>query len=212
MCIIGLTGGYCAGKNEVARILTQYGWEVIDVDKLGHAALLQVSDQLIRSFGESIRKEDGGIDRKKLGAIVFSDKNQLNVLESTVHPVMLSLLDHEIGKAQKNRVEKLCINAALLYRFPQIKCCRAIIEVRSPLYQKIMRAQERDHLSIAGALQRIENQKYLWSMRPQGEIPIYMLWNVGTYAELEANTAVLLRKFVSDDRKQSILTDDEFCR
>jgi len=40
MQIIGLTGGYCAGKNEVARILEKYGWEVADVDKLGHAALL----------------------------------------------------------------------------------------------------------------------------------------------------------------------------
>jgi len=38
-------------------------------------------------------------------------------------------------------------------------------------------------------------------MRPQGGIPIYMLWNVGNFAELEANTAVVLRKIVSDDRK-----------
>ncbi|HBK58007.1 MAG TPA: dephospho-CoA kinase [Spirochaetaceae bacterium] len=200
MCIIGLTGGYCAGKNEVANILVRYGWDVIDVDKLGHVALLQVSDQLINTFGDSIRKEDGSLDRKKLGEIVFSDKKKLNILESIVHPLTLSLLDQEIEKAQENRVKKICINAALLYRFPQVKCCKAVIEVRAPLYQRIMRAQERDHVSMAGALQRIENQKYLWEMRPHEGIPIYMLWNTRTFADLEADTAVILRKIVGDDR------------
>ncbi|MEN6499105.1 MAG: dephospho-CoA kinase [Rectinema sp.] len=200
MCIIGLTGGYCAGKNEVANILVRYGWDVIDVDKLGHAALLQVSDQLINTFGDSIRKEDGSVDRKKLGEIVFSDKKMLNVLESIVHPLTLSLLDQEIKKAQENRVKEICINAALLYRFHQVKYCKAVIEVRAPLYQRIMRAQERDHVSMAGALQRIENQKYLWGMRPHEGIPIYMLWNTRTFADLEADTAVILRKIVGDDR------------
>jgi dephospho-CoA kinase len=201
MRIIGLTGGYCAGKNEVAKILTQYGWKVVDVDKLGHAALLQVSDQLIQVFGESILKEDGTIDRKKLGAMVFSDKNRMNALEARVHPAMLSLLDKEVEEAQKNHAEKFCINAALLYRFPQITLCKAVIEVRSPLYQRILRAQQRDRLSITGALERIKNQKYLWDMRPNEGIPIYMLWNSGSYAELEASTAVLLNKIIGNDRK-----------
>lgn len=200
MCSIGLTGGYCAGKNEVANILVRYGWNVIDVDKLGHAALLQVSEQLINTFGDSIRKKDGGIDRKRLGEIVFSDKKKLNVLESMVHPLTLSLLDQEIEKAQENRVKKICINAALLYRFPQVKYCKAVIEVRAPLYQRIMRAQVRDHVSMAGALQRIENQKYLWDMRPHESIPIYMLWNTRTYADLEADTAFILKNIVGDDR------------
>jgi dephospho-CoA kinase len=200
MCIIGLTGGYCAGKNEVAKILAHHGWAVVDVDTLGHAALLQVSDQLIHTFGESIRKEDGGLDRKKLGEIVFSEKKKLQVLESIVHPLTLSLLDQKIAEAQKNRVRRFCINAALLYRFPQLQDCSAVIEVRAPLYQRIMRARERDMLPMASALQRVENQKYLWDMRPQGRIPLYMLWNTGTFAELEAKTVAILQKIGDADR------------
>jgi len=71
MCSIGLTGGYCAGKNEVANILVRYGWNVIDVDKLGHAALLQVSEQLINTFGDSIRKKMGHRPKKARGDSFF---------------------------------------------------------------------------------------------------------------------------------------------
>jgi dephospho-CoA kinase len=201
MQIIGLTGGYCAGKNEVAGILADYGWEVVDVDKLGHAALLQVSDQLIEIFGESIRKDDGSIDRKTLGTIVFSDKNRLGALETTVHPAMLSMLDGEIEKARNNGRGEFCINAALLYRFPQINLCDAVIEVRASLYQRVLRAQRRDRLSIHGALERIMDQKYLWDLRPKEGVPIYMLWNSGSNAELKISTEALLNKIATNARK-----------
>lgn len=201
MQIIGLTGGYCTGKNEVAGVLADYGWEVVDVDKLGHAALLQISDQLIKIFGESIKKEDGTIDRKRLGTIVFSDKNRLDALEATVHPAILSLLNEEIEKSNHNTVEKFCINAALLYRFPQTHLCNAVIEVRAPLYQRILRAQRRDDLSMNAALERIKSQKYLWDMRPKEGVPVYMLWNSGSSAELKISTEELLNKIAANGGK-----------
>jgi len=74
MCSIGLTGGYCAGKNEVANILVRYGWNVIDVDKLGHAGALAGVGAAHKHFWRLYTKKDGGIDRKRLGEIVFQIK------------------------------------------------------------------------------------------------------------------------------------------
>jgi len=201
MFILGLTGGYCAGKNEVAIILEKCGWRLTDVDELGHAALPLVCDELVDAFGSSILKEDGSIDRKKLGSLVFNDTEQLKKLENIVHPAMLSLLDEEIEKAQQNIIEKLCINAALLYRFPQLDSCDAIIEVRAPIYLRIARAMQRDHLSFDEALNRISSQKDLWRKRSSICVPIYMLWNLQSLDELEADTLQLLKR-IEDEIKQ----------
>ena len=78
--IIGLTGKSCAGKDEVASILSSFGYYVIDEDKLGHEALRANRDSLISEFGEGILS-DGEVDRKKLGSIVFSDPMKLKKLE-----------------------------------------------------------------------------------------------------------------------------------
>lgn len=75
MIVAGLTGKYCAGKNTIAALFEQNGFIHIDVDKLGHAALPKIQDQLLSHFGEKIL-EDGVINRKKLGSIVFSDPEE----------------------------------------------------------------------------------------------------------------------------------------
>ncbi len=198
MFLLGLTGGYCAGKNEVANILEKSGWKIVDVDKLGHAALPLVCNELIDAFGDSILKEDCSIDRKRLGSLVFNDRERLKILENIVHPAMLSLLDKEIKKAQENSIEKLCINAALLYRFPQLDLCDAVIEVRAPLYLRIIRAVQRDHLSFDEALNRISSQKELWTNRSSISVPIYMLWNLKSLDKLESDTLELLKRIESE--------------
>jgi dephospho-CoA kinase len=190
--ILGLTGGYCAGKNEVAALLAQKGWHVIDVDKLGHAALAIVSKELAEAFGDAIVAQNGSIDRTRLGQIVFSDEAQLEKLESIVHPAMLALLDQAIASAMQDKEDKFCINAALLYRFPQVTSCRAILEVRAPLYLRIKRAHHRDSIGIEEALKRIDRQRTFWAMRPE-KIPIYMVWNTMTSVELASSVARVLQ-------------------
>ena len=75
--IIGLTGGYCAGKNEAALCIEESGFRVIDVDKLGHKALELKTEALVRAFGRGILNPRGEIDRRALGAIVFADPETL---------------------------------------------------------------------------------------------------------------------------------------
>ena len=72
--IIGLTGKICAGKDTFASLLPEDRFAVIDVDALGHEALAENKDKVAEAFGADVIRSDGTVDRKKLGAIVFSDK------------------------------------------------------------------------------------------------------------------------------------------
>ena len=89
MLKVGLTGGLASGKTHVARQLEDLGCHVIHADRIGHEALEPGSEgyeQVVAEFGREIVKAEGGIDRKALGVMVFSDPERLTTLTSLVHP------------------------------------------------------------------------------------------------------------------------------
>ena len=88
--VVGLTGKYCAGKNEAARVFAERGFRVVDVDRLGHQALEASRDEIAARFGPGVMDPHGGVDRKKLGKLVFGDRKKLRDLEDIVHPLMVS--------------------------------------------------------------------------------------------------------------------------
>ena len=101
MLKVGLTGGIGAGKSEVSRLLVEHGAVLIDADRIarevvapGTAGLAAVVD----AFGEGVLSEDGGLDRPKLGSIVFADAEKLAVLNSIVHP-LVGARSHELEQA-----------------------------------------------------------------------------------------------------------------
>jgi dephospho-CoA kinase len=90
--LIGLTGNIACGKSTVLAMLRERGAHVIDADHLTHE--LQQPGQpvyhaIVAAFGVNILAEPGGpIDRRKLGAIVFSDPAALQRLEQIIHPAV----------------------------------------------------------------------------------------------------------------------------
>lgn len=87
--VVGVAGKCCAGKDLVTRWLLNRGWREINVDQVGHRALVVLRDQVVETFGEGILSLDrSGIDRKRLGEVVFSDPAELRKLEAIVHPWM----------------------------------------------------------------------------------------------------------------------------
>ena len=116
--VIGLTGKSCSGKDVAASYFAAKGLAVVDVDKLGHEALVANHDLLVETFGKGIEKADGTIDRKALGAIVFSDASQLARLDGISHPWMRSQVVDFIG-----RHEVSIINCALLERMRLVELC-----------------------------------------------------------------------------------------
>jgi dephospho-CoA kinase len=153
---IGLTGMYCAGKNRVAAFLEERGIPVLDVDKLGHAAIEEERDAILRRFGTGILGEAGMIDRKKLGARVFGRGGELAALEGIVHPAANRLTEQWLREREGRRV---VINAALLHKSSAFGSLDAVILVKAPWPVRFIRARRRDRLPWKEILRRFTSQR-----------------------------------------------------
>ncbi|MFE2845675.1 dephospho-CoA kinase [Streptomyces scopuliridis] len=91
MLRLGLTGGIGAGKSEVSRLLTSYGALLIDSDRIAREVVEPGTPGLaavVAEFGPEVLTPDGGLDRPKLGRIVFGDPDRLRALNAIVHPLV----------------------------------------------------------------------------------------------------------------------------
>ena len=118
MKIIGITGGVGSGKSQVLSYLeTQFHAVVCQADHV--AWELQEPEQecylrIVEHFGRTILCDDGTIDRKKLGQIVFGDRDELLVLNEIMHPAVKSKILNRICKARDLGTPYFVIEAALL--------------------------------------------------------------------------------------------------
>ncbi|MFI6510668.1 dephospho-CoA kinase [Streptosporangium sp. NPDC050855] len=88
---VGLTGGIGSGKSEVSKRLAARGAMVIDADKIAREVVEPGTPGLARVvgvFGTGILREDGSLDRERLGSIVFTDSEKLASLNAIVHPLV----------------------------------------------------------------------------------------------------------------------------
>jgi len=91
MKVIGLTGGIASGKSFVATILESCGAVVVDADLLAREVVKPGEPAyraIVETFGEGVVQQDGALDRKALGRIVFADSAARKVLEELTHPVI----------------------------------------------------------------------------------------------------------------------------
>lgn len=115
--IIGLTGPIGAGKNEVAKLLKRRGAFIIDADRLAHTLYSTQSAiwrELVRVFGSRILNRGGTINRKKLGEMVFADKNQLKKLNRIIHPLLREAIVLIAAEKRAEGAKLIVINAAVL--------------------------------------------------------------------------------------------------
>ena len=119
MKIIGITGGVGSGKSAVLNILEQdYQSFVVQADLVAHELMSpgNISYKKIVDFlGEGILNEDKTINRKRLGEVVFSEKEKLEILNSFVHPEVKNKIKELILEMkEKNSCKFFVIEAALL--------------------------------------------------------------------------------------------------
>lgn len=119
MRVIGITGGVGAGKSQVLSFLEKtYKAQVFQADEAGHQVMepgTKAYGQIVDYFGKGILAGDGQIDRRALGALVFSDEKKRKYLNGIIHPAVKALALEEIARAHNEGVCRLfIIEAALL--------------------------------------------------------------------------------------------------
>ena len=130
--VVGLSGGIASGKSSIAALLAAElapaGGAALDCDKLGHRAYdpadgpagVATRDALERAFsadakGGTLLKEDGTVDRTKLGPIVFAAKEKMDDLNAIVWPAIAALAELELGKLGDEGVKIVIMEAAVLF-------------------------------------------------------------------------------------------------
>lgn len=119
MKVLGITGQVGAGKSTILAYLEEkYRAKVIQADAVGHLVMEPETacyQQILACFGKEILAADQKIDRKKLGAIVFADREKLAALNAIVHPAVKDYIRKAVlDKKQKGGVPFVVVEAALL--------------------------------------------------------------------------------------------------
>jgi len=161
MLVIGLTGSIGTGKSEAARQLEALGASIISADQVGHEAYTpntEAWEQVVATFGDDILQEDGEIDRRKLGAVVFSDPSQLEKLNEIMHPRMARMVADKIEAFRGQGVEVVVVEAALLFEAGWDSLVEEVWVTDAPEQAVIERLNQRNGMSEEEARKRISSQ------------------------------------------------------
>ena len=162
MLKVGLTGSIAVGKSFVCSIFRELGCDVLDADQSardvvlpGTAGLKKITDH----FGNDILKENGELDRAKLGAIVFADRESREMLNSIVHPLVFEAQDCWFTDREAKNPDGIAIvDAALMIESGGYKRFTKLIVVWCEPAIQLKRLMARDAISEAEARRRIDAQ------------------------------------------------------
>lgn len=193
MLVLGITGGTGSGKSTVCSYLEKKGAYIIDADLVareivekGRPALCEIKE----AFGEDILFEDGSLDRKKLGRIVFASAQKLNILNEITHKYIIA----EIKKRAQKEVARIAvIDAALLFETELYKLCNKTIAVTADKEERKSRIVRRDSLEEETAKNRIASQMENSYYEKNAD---FIIVNDGTLDELKLKIDKILKELL----------------
>jgi dephospho-CoA kinase len=158
---VGITGGIGVGKSTICSIFEQFEIPVYYADI--RAKMLMHEDpelkkRIRQAFGWDTYDKKDNLNRPYLAKVVFNDPNQLNILNSIVHPAIFEDYNNWVIDQEKLKIAYSIKEAALMFETDSHKQMDKIIVVTSPINTRIDRIVKRDHMKREEVLKRIENQ------------------------------------------------------
>jgi len=159
--VIGLTGGIASGKSTVAAMLRELGAAIVDADGLARAVVAPGSpaaDEIRARFGGSVFTDDGGLDRKKLGALIFDDEEARRDLGRITHPRIAAASQTAIAELAARGADPIFYEAALLVENGLHRGLAGLVVVAIPEDLQLARLMQRDGLEEPEARKRLASQ------------------------------------------------------
>lgn len=156
--MIALTGGIATGKSLVSGFLMELGVELVDTDRISREVVSPGSPVLERIreiWGNKVICQDGTLDRKKLGEIIFSSEEDREKLNSVIHPEIRRVMFLQVRKCRGNIV---FIDIPLFYESKEPIPCNESWLVWCSKEQQIKRLMQRDGIDREEALKRTGSQ------------------------------------------------------
>lgn len=194
--IVGLTGGIASGKSAVAAMLGSLGAGVVDADAVAREVVAPGTEGLrlvVDEFGRDILNGDGTLDRKRLGAVVFSDTRARARLNAILHPRIAALSAQRIAALQITDVPYIVYEAALLVEGGLHRAMSALIVVTSDTSTQQSRMLARDGLDSDEALSRIAAQL---PTADKVAVADFVIENNGSLPELQERARHLHRQLL----------------
>ena len=196
--LVGLTGGIATGKSTVSEMFRQLGCEIIDADLLarevvapGEPALAQIADE----FGRDVIQPDGALDRKKLGAIVFSDPARRKRLEQITHPAIRDRFLRRLADLEARGFAGVVLwDAPVMIESGGYKDMEKLVVVATDEATQTARLRGRDTIDAAEADRKIKSQM---PVADKAKLADYVIDNAGDRTATERQVsevhAALLR-------------------
>ncbi len=198
MKIIGLTGGIASGKSTVARMLAERGARVVDADQLAREVVapgMPGLAEVVETFGETVLRADGSLDRAALGQRVFEAPEARERLEAITHPRIAQRFDEDRSRAQRDGVPVLVYEAALLVETGAHRAVQELVVVIADPAVQIRRVRERDGLGEAAARRRLDAQAPVEQKVAAAD---HVINNGGSLVELERQVQALWEELIDD--------------
>ncbi|MDX8046683.1 dephospho-CoA kinase [Gracilibacillus sp. S3-1-1] len=192
--IIGLTGNIATGKSTISNLLKeQYQLPVIDADIVarqvvepGEHALEEIKD----TFGEELILEDGTLNRKQLGAIIFQDEAKRAQLNKIVHPAIRERMQREKEELVQAGHPFVVMDIPLLFENNLTYLVdKTIVVYTSPTIQ-LQRLMKRNQLTEQEATDRMNSQM---DMEKKRQLADAIIDNSGTIAQSEQQLSAILK-------------------
>jgi dephospho-CoA kinase len=187
--VIGLTGGIASGKSLVADILRELGAEIIDADEVYRSLIVPgapLYEKILSQWGKEILNDNGHIDRRKLGTMVFSDPEQRHRLDALTHPAIIDSIKEKLEKGEK---KISVVVAPLLLEAGQKALVNQVWLVVLDEETQLRRLSGRDNLSGEEARRRIQSQM------PQREKEKYADLTIDNSGSKEMTRTQVLRQW-----------------
>ena len=186
--IIGITGGTGCGKTTLLSAIEEMGGMILDCDAIYHELL--ASDAALLAAIEARfpgTVENGVLQRKKLGAIVFSDAQALDDLNAITH----SAIRAEVLRRLECKPALAAIDAIALFESGLAELCHKTVAVTAPTEERVQRLMARDGITEEYARKRICAQHDEDWFRSRCD---YILENKGTRKQFQDKCLAFLRE------------------